>query len=651
MSQAQDNPRFSSLRIDRLTDLAVYEKQVVVARAGLREDGAERVTELWAFELGAEQAPAVVRGGEHSSHSPRFGPDGALYFLSPRDTASDTENKSDQVWCQRPGEVAKVLTDEPCGVLEYRVGAGALVVLAPVVPGVALELQRGLLRERSKNGPTGLLYTDMNVRSWDHWIEEPAPHLIAYSEDGTRRRDLSPDCDREFRTEHGLSWDLSRCGSRVAAACLRPGPDRIEDSSILVIDLPSGEHRHIGRVERVSHEDILFSPNGLKIGAVAHKREHMRYGEQKLLAYSLDGVSQAIAADWDCVPSIAAWQGNDALLVTAPTRGQVPLFRVDLGTNEVLRVTAEADGGSCSNIHCVEEGVIGLRHTFQRPPEVFRSELKESSAPEYCTALSIGGSAEDMSVESLQCLGDDGTPIQYFLLSPTNRDAPTRGTIVWIHGGPVSAWSDGWHWRWNPVPFLEEGYNLVLANPRGSTGFGQEFIDGVAGNQWGAAAYTDLMRVTDEVCLRDDVDASKLVAMGGSFGGFMSNWVATQTDRFAAIITHASLYRLSAFHGTTDYPAYWAHDMGLYPSDSPEKFDRYSPHRCVDQWKTPVLITHGERDYRVPISEALMLFEDLRRRDVDAQLLVFPDENHWILRPRNSEQWYGECLRFLASRL
>jgi dipeptidyl aminopeptidase/acylaminoacyl peptidase len=195
------------------------------------------------------------------------------------------------------------------------------------------------------------------------------------------------------------------------------------------------------------------------------------------------------------------------------------------------------------------------------------------------------------------------------------------------------------------------GYAVALPNPRGSTGLGNDFANGVWNNRWGAECYTDLVSVTDDLAGRGDIDADRIGAMGGSFGGYMANWIGGQTDRFRCLVSHAGLYHLPAFHGTTDHPAFFTHEQGCDPYSDPEAFSRFSPHAFVATWKSPVLIIHGERDFRVPVSEALLLFERLRAQGVDAELAIFPDENHWILKPHNARAWYGEVLRFLSEKL
>jgi dipeptidyl aminopeptidase/acylaminoacyl peptidase len=236
------------------------------------------------------------------------------------------------------------------------------------------------------------------------------------------------------------------------------------------------------------------------------------------------------------------------------------------------------------------------------------------------------------------------------MLLPRNS-VEKRPALMWIHGGPMSQFADGWHWRWNPLVPAAAGYAMILPNPRGSTGAGQEFIQGICNNEWGGACFRDIMAVLDAVCARDDIDATRVGAMGGSFGGYMANWIGVKSERFRCLMTHAGIYDLEGFTGATDYPSYMYQELGITPYEDRDGFERYSPHRLLANWKTPTLIIHGEKDYRVPIGEALHLFEALCWRGVDAELLVFPDENHWILRPQNIRQWYHVVLEFADKHL
>jgi dipeptidyl aminopeptidase/acylaminoacyl peptidase len=208
----------------------------------------------------------------------------------------------------------------------------------------------------------------------------------------------------------------------------------------------------------------------------------------------------------------------------------------------------------------------------------------------------------------------------------------------------MASWNS-WSWRWNPHLLAARGYAVLLPDPGLSTGYGQEQIARGWG-RWGEEPYSDVMTATDAALKRPDLDASRTGLMGGSFGGYMANWVAGSTDRFKAIVTHASLWELRGFHGTTDFGSQWEREFGD-PYVDASRYEASSPHRLVGRIRTPMLVIHGERDHRVPISEALRLWTDLSRHGVEARFLYFPDENHWILKPQNARVWYETVLAFL----
>jgi dipeptidyl aminopeptidase/acylaminoacyl peptidase len=235
--------------------------------------------------------------------------------------------------------------------------------------------------------------------------------------------------------------------------------------------------------------------------------------------------------------------------------------------------------------------------------------------------------------------------VRSWLLLPPQASAEQPAPLaVLIHGGPLASWT-GWHWRWSPHVLLDAGYAVLLPDPALSTGYGQAAIDRGWG-RWGDVVYGDVMTAVDEAVARPEVDAERTAALGGSFGGYMANWIAGHSDRFDAIVTHASLWALDAFHGTTDLGVWWEREFGDPYTDA-QRYVEHSPNRFVGQIRTPMLVIHGERDYRVPIGEALTLWTDLRRHGVEAKFLYFPDEHHWVLKPNNSRVWYATVLAFL----
>jgi dipeptidyl aminopeptidase/acylaminoacyl peptidase len=253
----------------------------------------------------------------------------------------------------------------------------------------------------------------------------------------------------------------------------------------------------------------------------------------------------------------------------------------------------------------------------------------------------------------VEATAEDGSRVRAWLAVPegSGESAPAP-LLLWIHGGPLGSWN-AWSWRWNPWLLVAEGYAVLLPDPALSTGYGQRFVQRGWG-AWGGAPYTDLLAVTDVACARPDIDETRTAAMGGSFGGYMANWVAGHTDRFRAIVTHASLWALDQFGPTTDAAFYWEREM------TAEMAQEHSPHRFVDRIVTPMLVIHGDKDYRVPIGEGLRLWYELLTRsglpaDADGttvhRFLYFPDENHWVLTPQHAIVWYQVVSAYLAQHV
>ncbi len=265
---------------------------------------------------------------------------------------------------------------------------------------------------------------------------------------------------------------------------------------------------------------------------------------------------------------------------------------------------------------------------------------------ELANGIPEAGIAAPGIVERLAARAADGTAIGSWLVLPAGASAEAPAPlVVWVHGGPLGSWSS-WHWRWNPHVLAARGYAVLMPDPALSTGYGRAMV-ARGWNDWGGPPYRDVTAAVDAALAeRADLDAGRTALMGGSFGGYMANWVAGQTDRYRAIVTHASLWELRGFHGTTDTGAYWEFEMGD-PYREPERYIRQSPFEHLAKIRTPMLVIHGEQDFRVPVSEALRLWTDLRRHGVEGKLLYFPDENHWILKPQNARLWYATVLAFL----
>jgi dipeptidyl aminopeptidase/acylaminoacyl peptidase len=634
---------------------------LAVAAQRLDQEGSKYVSDLWRVPTDGSAAVQLTRGDSRDT-APRFRRDGSLGFLSNRRPtevkADDEADKRMQVWLlPAEGGEPRQLTDEPLGVEDFRFAAKAdrLVYLAPVLPGVQHEQQREAAGRLAKHGPNARHFTRQPVRHWDHWLHQNPDranvHVFAADSNGAGRVDLTGDATDQFAIEPELA--VSDDGRFAAVTRRTPGKDRVQDVSILLFDLAAATGRVLAQADATSFASPRFSPDGRTIAASRGLRSPKGVRETLSLIDTGTGAMHDVATAWDRWATPGAWSADGRrLYVTADDQGDVPVFSVDLASHAVQRITATAAGGSHGDLEVLADGRIAcIRSTLLDAPECWVLPASPDSTPEPLARLSGFTPADWAELERTTSLSTDGTPIQSLIVRPKQTQGRLP-TLLWIHGGPIGMSHDGWHWRWNPLLAVAQGYAVVQPNPRGSTGYGQKFIDGIWGNTWGAQCFRDLMAVTDALEARPDLDAGRIMAMGGSFGGYMTNWIGTQTQRFKCLVTHASITGMATFTGVTDHPGWWYLEMGgENPYANPESFDRYAPWRYLRQWKTPTLVIHGELDYRCPIGEGLMLFEALQYHGVPSELLVFPDENHWILKPNNIVAWYTHVLRFIRQHL
>ncbi|HZM50483.1 MAG TPA: S9 family peptidase, partial [Vicinamibacteria bacterium] len=335
------------------------------------------------------------------------------------------------------------------------------------------------------------------------------------------------------------------------------------------------------------------------------------------------------------------------LFFTAEDDARVPIFAVAAAGGPVRLV---AGGVSFSDVRTAPDGrtLFATAATLTHPAEIVRVGT-DGTGPTPVTH------ANDAVLEPFRLLpgenvrytGAAGKTVQAWIVKPADFDPARRyPLLVLIHGGPQGEWGESWSYRWNPQVFASAGYVVFMPNPRGSVGWGQEFIDDVNGD-WGGRAYEDVMRGTDFAEALPYVDKGRTAAAGASYGGYMVDWIAGHTDRYRVLVTHDGVFDLRSMYGATEelwFPewefrgTYWA---------NPEMYERWSPSRFVQGFKTPTLVVHSELDYRVPLEQGLGMFTALQRQGVPSRLLVFPDEGHWVLQPANGVRWYREVLGWL----
>ena len=420
---------------------------------------------------------------------------------------------------------------------------------------------------------------------------------------------------------------------------------------LVTIDLETGTRTVLFDDPGVDHEMPALSSDGRTIAWMRTVRSTPAgANQQEVWTADIDGSgARRIATDWDRWPSQLVFEhGDRALLATADQDGRAPVFRLPLDGAPVEQLTHDDWAYSSLRVAAESGVVVALRASWAAPLHPVRIDADGT-----VHVLATPASLPDVPgrLEEVETTAADGTRVRGWLVLPDGTAAmgTAHPLLLWIHGGPLNSFNQ-WSWRWTPMLAAAQGYAVLLPDPALSTGYGLDFVNR-GWNAWGQAPYTDLMAITDAVVARDDIDETRTAAMGGSFGGYMANWVAGHTDRFDAIVTHASLWALDQFAGTTDAAHYW---QAIFDADGLAANDT---HRFVGDIRTPMLVVHGDHDYRVPIGEGLRLWSELAEHHADAdgrmphRFLYFPNENHWVLQPQHAKLWYQTVFAFLGQHV
>ncbi len=640
-------PRVAGLALDRTGG------RLVVTVAAPDAKGTAYATALWEIDPTGERPAHRLTRSRAGESAPAFAADGDLWFVSSRPDPGDEEPKDTEAGLWRlpaAGGEAEPVLSRPGGVGQVRCARDTdrTVVSAPVLQGAGdEEAHAELHRARKDAGVTAILHEGYPVRHWDRDLGPASPRLFVREDD--RLRPVGTDLADRFDPEEG--WHVSPDGRFALVAVRRPGPRGDQRHALARVDLGDGSVAMLLDEEGSDHLPGPVSPDANR-AVVVHTRhstpEEPPHPRMSVLDLAT-GTLAPLAPDWDAWPEPVSWSvDGSAVLALADLDGRRPVFRVDVDTGAVTRVTG--DDAAYTELVPAPDGTTAyaVRSSYAFPPEVVLLDLASGEA----TVLRGPAGRPELPgrLEEVRSTAPDGVPLRAWLALPHDAgpEAPAP-LLLWVHGGPIGSWN-AWSWRWNPWLLVARGYAVLLPDPALSTGYGQDFIQRGWG-AWGEAPYDDLMAITDEVEQRADVDADRTAAMGGSFGGYMANWIAGHTDRFDAIVTHASLWALEDFAPTTDGAQYWAREM------TRKMTERSSPHRAVASIVSPVLVIHGDKDYRVPIHEGLRLWWELLSASgrpagddgrTDHRFLYFPDENHWVLAPQHAKVWYQVVIGFLA---
>ncbi len=649
----------------RLTGLTLSAdgSRLVASVATLDSEKAAYVTSLWELDPDAEAAPRRLTRGAKGESSAAFTADGDLLFAAgrPGSTPGDDDDDSEvpALWLlPRGGGESRLVARRPGGVGGLRVArdSGTMLLGSATLPSaVSNEDDAKSAKERKDKKVSAILHESYPVRFWDHDLGPAVTRLFVADPAGVAALAGEADPRLELRDITGhttaldvqANWDISPDGATVVTTWNVPESKGSIRSALVAIDVATGERTTLADDVDVEFEGPRISPDGTTVALTRFERSTPHRAPRVTLGVVpiTGGEVRTVADDWELWPGAAQWTPDGAsVVVAADEKGRSPLYVVDVTSGERRRLTDDDGAYSAHDVSADGRWVFALRSAVDAAPAPVRVPLGGGVVehlPSPVPVLEVPGTLTEVTTTA-----SDGTALRAWLALPEGASAEDPAPLLlWIHGGPLGSWN-AWTWRWNPWTATARGYAVLLPDPGLSTGYGQKFIERGWG-AWGAEPYTDLLTVTDAAEARDDIDETRTAAMGGSFGGYMANWVAGHTDRFKAIVTHASLWALEGFGPTTDGAYYWMREM------TPDMTLENSPHRFVDKIVTPTLVIHGDKDYRVPIGEGLRLWYELVAHSADDngvthhKFLYFPDENHWILSPNNSRAWYSTVFAFL----
>ncbi|HVX41589.1 MAG TPA: S9 family peptidase [Gemmatimonadaceae bacterium] len=509
-------------------------------------------------------------------------------------------------------------------------------------------------------------------RHWTAWDDGTRSHLFVV---GLVRepRDLVPGVQYDvppgpFGGSEGYAW--SPDGRELTYTAKDQGRADAWSTNIdlFTVDAAGGSPRNITAANKAADQNPVYSPDGRFIAYAAQHRPGFESDRWTLMVYDrANRTTRELLPAWDRNADAYFWSPDmGAVYVQTTDAGREKLYRVALGAGEASPVHAAAprlvvDGHNNASFALARDGrtLVWLRDAAEFPAEVYAGTIG-ASAPLAARALThendrLVAQLALNGVEDFWFTGANGARVQGFLMKPPGwRPGRTYPAILLIHGGPQGAWLDQWHGRWNYQMFAATGAALVIINPRGSTGYGQKFVDEVS-KDWGGKPYTDLMNGLDAALAKYPwIDRNALGAAGGSYGGYMVDWIAGHTDRFKALVSHAGPFNLENMSTATEelwFP-YWEYDGPYWDAHAmATQYRKYSPHLYVKNFRTPTLVTGGELDFRVPYTEDLSMFTALQRMNVPSRLVIFPDEGHFILKPQNQRLWWHEVQSWLETYL
>ena len=606
--------------------------------------------------------PKQITNGTSSSSSPRWSPDGKhIAYVT-----------GGQIWVMEPdGDDRKQITKISTGASGpvWSPDGKWIAFGSEVYPECTTDECNKAEDDKVENSKVQARVTDrLLYRHWVEWRNRKRSHVFVVPSDGRATAvDFTPgDFDSPpYAAASGVDYAFSPDSSEIAYL---KNLDKIEaistNSDIIVRSLTNKSEKNITLANKGYDASPIYTPDGKYIiyrsqatgGFESDRWRVMRYnratGESVELTRGFDQYADEIVLSND----------GRTVYFTGGLNGESPIFSIPVEPDFRQRIATFVkpivNNVTAGSVNVSPDGktLVFVRSSMATPAEIVRASTDGTGLTalthvndQYMSAFGLR-QAEDMNWK-----GAMNQTVHGWVLKPANFD-PSRKypLIVLIHGGPQGAWSNNWGYRWNPQIFANRGYIVFMPNPRGSTGYGQQFVNDVSGD-WGGRAYTDIMNGVASVIRNPYIDKNRIGAAGASYGGYMVDWILGHNNdprfKFKALVSHAGVYNLESMASATEELWFVNWEFKGMPWENPVNYQKWSPNKFVKNFNTPTLVTAGELDFRVPVDQSLQLFTALQLQGVPSKLIVYPDEGHWILKPQNSEFWYTNVLEWFDKYL
>jgi dipeptidyl aminopeptidase/acylaminoacyl peptidase len=592
--------------------------------------------------------------------APEFSKDGkSVFFLS-------TRSGSQQIWRMAlDGGEPRQVSDLPLDVGAYvPFGDDKRFVVALDVFVDAKTLAETVERDGKveKSKLKARVYDELLFRHWDSWEDHKRSHVFVWTDGQAEPVDLMKGIDADAPTHpFGGSEQIAVApdGSTVVFVAKNVGREAAWSTNLDLWAAPSdgsAAPRCLTDDNDAQDDAPTFSPDGKWLAYLAMSKPGFEADRQRVMLRDWkSGATSELAPKWGRSPSEIAWSRDGRYLhATADDVGNHALFAIEVAMDDSLSggrgaVKRLVEKGTCGSPLSFDGGVVFLHDTLASPVELMWLP-SPTSAPQPITRINAERMARTKigAFEQFSFKGWNDETVHGFLVKPIDFDASKKYPVAYlIHGGPQGSFGDHFHYRWNPQSYAGAGYAAIMVDFHGSTGYGQAFSDSISGD-WGGKPYEDLMKGLDAALAKYSfLDGDRVAALGASYGGYMINWIMGHTDRFKALVCHSgNLDERLAYYDTEElwFPEW---DHGGVPWEKPDGYVKHNPIDFIQNWKTPTLVTHGELDFRVVYTQGISTFTALQRKGVPSKLVVFPDENHWILKPQNSKFWHETVLGWL----